>query len=90
MNFLYCMVLLFLYLDFKFVNILLDVYYYVKIFDFGLVKCNGLFYLYDFSMDGLFGIIVYFFLECIREKSWFFDIKYDVYSFVIVIWGVFI
>lgn len=38
MNFLYCMFSFLFYLDFKFANILLDVYYYVKV---GIRWCFG-------------------------------------------------
>ncbi|XP_074156585.1 receptor-interacting serine/threonine-protein kinase 4 [Sminthopsis crassicaudata] len=88
MNFLHCMSPPLLHLDLKPANILLDAHYHVKISDFGLAKCHGLSHSQDLSIDGLFGTIAYLPPERIKEKSRFFDIKHDVYSFAIVIWGV--
>ncbi|XP_028655967.1 receptor-interacting serine/threonine-protein kinase 4 [Erpetoichthys calabaricus] len=88
MNFLHCMNPPLLHLDLKPANILLDAHYHVKISDFGLAKWNGLSSTDDISRDGFCGTIAYLPPERIKEKNRNADIKHDVYSFSIVIWGV--
>ncbi|KAJ8267255.1 hypothetical protein GJAV_G00140400 [Gymnothorax javanicus] len=88
MNFLHCMAPPLLHLDLKPANILLDAHYHVKISDFGLARWSGFSRADDMSHDGFCGTIAYLPPERIIAKHRVSDVKHDVYSFSIVMWGI--